>query len=297
MSEPSALVCVRNIERGAPSAQRWRRRGVVAPHVSQPPSSAPGGVQPSHRGNALRTAFILALLAAGAGAGATLAMSHAGDSAFSRRVAAGCEELEPCRSLEAEAERRMDGCSLWCGEAAAEHRAARLMRYRAEERLAVRAHYQERDRAERLEQQTQRARQVDDWQRREAARSDQAERERQHQLELERLRQAHVDRRIAEERQRRQGYYSALGPEGRTERLKHCLVGSERCDALVLDLLEAAAGDSERRKLAELNEGVRHPPPPKATPPAKAHEQPASEELPQSSIAPTAGAPQYSPRS
>jgi hypothetical protein len=238
---------------------------------------------------------MVALLAGGAGA--TLAMSHAGDSAFSRRIAAGCEELEPCRSLEAEAERRMDGCSLWCGEAAAEHRAARLMRYRAEERLAVRAHYQERDRSERLEQQMQRARQLDDWQRREAARSDQAERERQHHLELERLRQAHVDRRMAEERQRRQSYYSALGPEGRTQRLKHCLEGSERCDALVLDLLEAAAGDPERRKLAELNEGVKHPPPPKATRQLKVRHESADEELPASSMAPAAGAPQYAPRS
>jgi hypothetical protein len=295
MSEPSALVCVRNIERGAPSARRWRRRGAVAPNVSERPSSGPRGVQPSHRFGALRTTLTLALLAGGAGA--TLAMSHVGDSTFSRRIAAGCEELAPCRSLEAEAERRMDDCSLWCGEASAEHRAARLMRYRAEERIAVRAHYQERDRTERLEQQMQRARQVDDWQRREAARRDQAERDRQHQLELERLRQAHIDRRMAEERQRRQSYYSALGPKGRTERLKHCLAGSERCDSLVLDLLEVAAGDAERRKLAELNEGVQHPPPPKATRQEKAHHELADEESPASSMAPAAGAPQRAPRS
>lgn len=233
-------------------------------------------------------------------------MTHVGDSAFSHRVAAGCEELEPCRSLEAEAERRMEGCSLMCGDTAAEYKAARLMRYRAEERLAVRAHYQERDRTERLERELQRARQVDDWQRREAARSDQAEREREHQLELERLRQAHVDRRLSEERQRRQNYYSALGPEGRAQRLKHCLAGSQRCDALVLDLLEAAAGDAERRKLAEQNEGVTHPAPPKPKPrgpeerearEAKARYEPADEALPPNPVAPAAGVPLDTPRS
>jgi hypothetical protein len=209
--------------------------------------------------------------------GVTVAMTHAGDSAFSRRIAAGCEELEPCLSLEAEAEQRVDNCSLACGRSAAEHRAARLMRFRAEERRAVRNHYSERDRDERLERESERARQLDDWRRREAVRAEEAARERRHQLELERLRQAHVDRRLAEERERRQSYYSALGPDGRTKRLEHCLAGSERCDALVVDLLEATRDDAERRKLAELNEGVTHPPP-KAPRPEKATEEKATEE-------------------
>jgi hypothetical protein len=125
----------------------------------------------------------------------------------------------------------------------------------------VHDHYRERDRAEQLEQQTERARQLDEWQRREAARAAEAERDRRQQIELERLRQAHVDRRLAEERERRQSYYAALGPEGRAKRLERCLAGSERCDALVLDLLDATRDAAERRKLAERNEGVTHPAP------------------------------------
>jgi hypothetical protein len=206
----------------------------------------------------MRAALAGALLA-GAGWGGTWAMTHAAEDAFARRIDLGCEELEPCQRLEAEAERRLEECSLSCGRAAAEYRATRLMRYRAEERRAVRDHYRERERAEQLERQGQRERQLDDWQRREAARADEAARDRQHELELERLRQAHADRRLAEERQRRQNYYAALGSGGRAQRLKHCLTNSERCDALVLELLEATRDDTERRKLAELNEGLTHP--------------------------------------
>jgi hypothetical protein len=204
------------------------------------------------------------LLAAAAWLGVTGALAHAGDSAFSRRISAGCEELASCQSLEVEAERRMDQCALLCGRAAAEHEAARLLRFRAEERRAVREHYRLREDAELHQRDRERARQLDEWKRHEAARADEASRERQHRLELERLRQAHVDRQLSAERQRRASYYSALGAKGRAKRLERCLASSERCDGLALDLLEATESEAEKRSLAQLNEGVA-PPAPKRT--------------------------------
>jgi hypothetical protein len=203
----------------------------------------------------MRNVALAGLLVAGAWGGAVLVHERAGDAAFSRRIAAGCEELEHCQQLEAEAEARVDRCSFACGVAASEYRAARVMRFRAEERRAVRDHYRERDRVERLERDMRRATRLDDWQRREAARAEEAERDRRHQLELERLRQAHADRRRAEERERRQSYFATLGREGRAKRLEHCLSVNERCDTLVLDLLDAARDDAERRELARRNEG------------------------------------------
>jgi hypothetical protein len=281
MSDSGALVCVRRGDREAADGQRWPRRVRAAESTAGLPGRPSArGVGPGGRGfAALRAAIGAGLFAGTVWAGATLAMTHAGDSAFSRRIAAGCEELQPCLSLEAEAEQRMDNCSLGCGRSAEEHRAARLMRFRAEERRAVRDHYRERDRAEQLERKAERARQLDDWQRRETARAEEADRDRRQQVELERLRQAHVDRRLAEERERRQSYYSALGPDGRAKRLEHCLAGNERCDPLVLDLLDATRDDAERRKLAELNEGVTHPAP-KAPSLAKTHDSKAIEEKP-----------------
>ena len=215
---------------------------------------------------------ILAVAAFAGAAGALLsAGAHAGGVAFSGRIAAGCDELAECQSLESEAERRASECLVFCGRAAAEHRAARLMRYRVEERLAVRDHYRARERAEQLEQERARVRALDERQRRDSARAEEAAREQRERLELEQLRQAHVDRHLADERQRRVGYYAALGPEGRARRLERCLGQSESCDTLVLDLLEAARDDDERRALAQSNERMTPPPvqatalPPSAT--------------------------------
>ncbi|HTV21764.1 MAG TPA: hypothetical protein VMG12_23905 [Polyangiaceae bacterium] len=258
MSDPVALVCVRTADPNDASERRWRRR-------AQPPYSVRAGAivsvpaPPSRRGGGLRGGLLLLLLAGTAWAGVSVARLHSGDSVFSRRIGAGCEELEPCLSLEAEAERRADGCSLFCGRASAELAAARQMRFRAEERRAVRDHYRERERVADLERQRQSAERRDEWQRERTARAQEADRERQHQLELERLRQEHLDRRLAEERQRRVGYFTTLGAPGRALRLKRCLEKShERCDALTLDLLDAARDDDERRTLAETNEGVVH---------------------------------------
>jgi hypothetical protein len=208
--------------------------------------------------------LLAAALTGGLALVGALAHSHFGDAAFSRRVEQGCEEIAPCRALEADAALRVEACTIFCGRAAAEHRSARLLRYRAEERQAVLEHYRERERGERLEREREHERQVDEWQRREAARAAQAERDQRERLELERVRQVHIDRRLAEQRQRRASYYGALGPEGRAKRLAHCLATQTSCDALVLDLLDAARDDAERRKLAQLNVGIA---PPEATRP------------------------------
>jgi hypothetical protein len=198
--------------------------------------------------------------------GLAVARAHSGDSAFSRRIGAGCEELEPCLGVEAEAERRLETCSLLCGREAAELAAARQMRFRAEERRRVRDHYRERERSEEAERQRERQERLDEWQRERAARREEAARAREQQLELERLRREHLERRLADERRRRVGYLAALGPEGRALRLKRCLTSRERCDALTLDLLDAARDDHERRVLAEANERlVRPAPKPKAS--------------------------------
>jgi hypothetical protein len=188
-----------------------------------------------------------------------IAQVRAGDSAFARRVASGCEELEPCQVLRAEAERRMDACTFFCGGLAAQFREARAMLHRAEERRAVSDHYRERERAEREGLELVRAQKLDEWQRREASRAEAAARDHRERLELERLRQAHLDRRVAEERARRARYFASLGPEGRKKRLKRCLDTADRCDALALELVESTSDAAEKRKLGELNEGVPAP--------------------------------------
>jgi len=277
MSQRGALVCVGSGDREAaprPSAApRWRRRpraahtGTAPLRVTAPAAATPPPVvitttarvaSPRSRPGWARL-LLGVTLAGGLALVGALARAHVGDAAFSQRIAQGCEELAPCRALEAEAALRVEACTLFCGRAAAEHRSARLLRYRAEERQAVLDHYRERERSERLERERERARQVDEWQRREAARAAQAERDQRERLELERVRQVHIDRRLAEQRQRRAAYYGALGPEGRAKRLKGCLATTTSCDGLVLDLLDAARDDAERRTLAQLNVGIAPP--------------------------------------
>jgi hypothetical protein len=138
---------------------------------------------------------------------------------------------------------------------------ARLQRYRAEEQRAVRDHYRQRDQEERVERDAERERALAALQRREAARSLDVEREHQRQLELERLRQAYVDQRLAEQRQRRVSYLQLLGVEGRAQRLRRCHALREGCDVLILDLIEAARDEREKRALAASNESLLHPAP------------------------------------
>jgi hypothetical protein len=150
---------------------------------------------------------------------------------------------------------------------------ARLLRYRAEERSAVREHYRQRDDAERSEQEVERERKLAAWQREQAAHSAEAEREQRERLELERLRQDRIDQRIQAERQRRISYLALLAPAARAERLQQCYAeplraaasGAPRagqtvpgCESLVLDLIEAAGNRAEKLELAELNEKLLH---------------------------------------
>jgi hypothetical protein len=187
------------------------------------------------------------------GAGLALGVG-ARQSEFCRRLNLGCEDLESCRRLEAEAERRLEDCWLSCGDVAAEHKLARFLRYRVEERGAVREHYRQRGETERQQAQLVRARQLEESQRLDTARALEAERERQGRLELERLRQANIDRRLAEQYERRVSYLVLLGPEGRARRLRRCVQGGASCGELVLELIDAAHDDAEKRSLAKLNE-------------------------------------------
>lgn len=297
MSDPGALLCVRSDHPA--SARRWRRRTPAAHTAAAPRAGAVLRSVGSRSWRRPLQGLVGAVLLFGVGwAALTAAWAHSGDSAFSRRVGAGCEALEQCLSLEAEAARRLDACALFCERAAEEYDAARLMRFRAEERRAVREHYRERDRAERRERQDKRAERLDEWRRQRAARAEDAARARQHQLELERLRQEYIERRIADERRRRVGYLAALGPDGRALRLKNCLALSPRCDALVLDLLDATRDVNERRALAEMNEGMtraapaeqkqKDVPAPESTAPASAATETAETKGPALALPPVA---------
>lgn len=253
-----------------PAAARWRRtrtlrvppptetRALVGPRVV---------VVPQPRRWAIRAAAALLIGLTGLAAWRSLGSNDA----FAERLSQGCEQLEPCRQLEAEASRREQACWLGCGRELSDHRMARLLRYRAEERSAVREHYRQRDDAERSEQQSEREQKLADWQREQAAHSAEAEREQRERLELERLRQDRIDQRVQAERQRRISYLALLAPAARAERLEQCYADPARvaagpaqerasggCEALVLDLVEAAMEGTEKRKLAELNEKLLH---------------------------------------
>ncbi|MEO8183533.1 MAG: hypothetical protein ABI895_32270 [Deltaproteobacteria bacterium] len=236
------------LEPGTPA--RWRRtrtlRGSVG--AAAPPARIPAPSE--HAGAASRVGLVLL---AGLVAWGGWRWSAADDS-FSERLSDGCEQIDACRQLETEAAQRVQSCWLGCGRELSEHRMARSLRYRAEERSAVHEHYRQRDDAERSEQQLARAQQLAEWQREQAARSADAEREQRQRLELERLRQDRIDQRVREERLRRVAYLALLGPEARAERLQHCRAEPAGCQALVLDLIEAAPQADEKRKLAERSE-------------------------------------------
>jgi hypothetical protein len=204
-------------------------------------------------------------------AGVALGAAHWADAddSFAERLSSGCEEVGACQLLEAEAYHRLQSCWLGCGSELSEHRLARSLRYRAEERSAVREHYRERDAAERDEQRAEREHRLAERQREQAAHEAQVEREQRERLALERLRQDRIDRRIAEERQRRVAYLALLAPRARAQRLEHCYADKAGCEALLLDLVEAAAGTEEKRQLAELNERLLHPGPSASKSPAK----------------------------
>lgn len=244
MPERSALV--RRVDRqgGEPRpAARWRRR------VNEPvPRQALSAPRARSRGRLLGAALAgLTLL------GLAWQLSAGGDGSLAEQLSQGCHDVEACRALEAEAARREQACWLGCGRSEAEHRLARSLRYRAEERSAVREHYRQRDDAERNERQQEHAERVAEQQRERAAQQARADREQRERLELERLRQDRLDRRNAEERQRRVAYLALLEPAARAARLERCHAQKAGCDELVLDLIEAAE-PAEKRKLVALNE-------------------------------------------
>jgi hypothetical protein len=193
-------------------------------------------------------------MAAGLTALVAAALLTADRDSLAQRLSEGCNTVDACRQLEAEASRREQSCWLGCAGSEGEHRLARSLRYRAEERSAVREHYRQREDAERSQRQQEREQRVANEQREHAARAALAEREQRERVELERLRQDRIDRRIAEERQRRVSYLALLEPAARVARLERCHAKKAGCDALVLDLIEAAVEPGEKRRLVALNE-------------------------------------------
>jgi hypothetical protein len=247
MLERSALVRRVPSQAQAPRpGARWRRR------TSEP---APRGLPPASAGRSWARA--LGLLLASVTALCAWRWSTGQDS-LAERLSEGCSDVEACRQLEAEAALREQSCWLGCGGSEAEHRLARALRYRAEERSAVREHYRQRDDAERNERQQQHDQRVAHEQREQAAQVARAEREQRERLELERLRQEHIDRRNAEERLRRVSYLALLEPAARSARLERCHVQRAGCDVLVLELIDAATEPDEKRKLVVLNEQLLH---------------------------------------
>lgn len=240
MSERGAVVRARPEPPGA----RWGRR------------PRPAGAGPWRQLLLRRRCWLIVggLLAAGTCWAALGRGEQAVDSAFSQRLSRGCEKVEPCRRLEALAERRVADCWGWCPGREAELRAARSLRYRAEERRAVREHYRQRAEAERGEQQRQRAQQLELRQRELAARNEAAEREHGRRLQLERLEQERLERRLSERRKRRVAYLGLLGVEGRARALRRCAATPAGCGEVISELLDAATGAQERRALAELHE-------------------------------------------
>jgi hypothetical protein len=252
---------------GKPPSARWRRRTSSRPPAAMA-RALPATSSVPRRRRLGRWLIGFAVLCSLATAGALA--SSASDVQFDRRLGEGCEEVEACRSLEAEAARRVEACRLGCGRERAEHKMARLLRYRAEERRAVHEHYRLRDDAERSERELEHDRSVADHERAESLRAAEVERgraaeaERAHaeQLDLERLRIAAAERHATEERQRRLAYLGLLGPDEREQRLRHCFasnrpvagVAAAQCEALIVDLVESAPDATEKRHLAELNE-------------------------------------------
>jgi hypothetical protein len=187
------------------------------------------------------------LLALGVGARAW-SVARAGDEF------AGCDDIDACHRVEIEAARRLAACWLGCEQERSAKRVAQLALARAEEQQAVREHYRQQDQAERRQRETEQRRVQADREHAEHERALQAEREQRGQLELEQLHEAAVDRRRAEERARWLGYLGLLGPEQREQRLRRCFAAKGQCDALIVDLAEAAPDASEKRHLATLHE-------------------------------------------
>ncbi len=242
MGDRAALVLARGVTapREGAEAPRWERRTRGA-RVARPKAS-------------VRRVWPFGLAALGACAVLFAVALGSRGSSFSLELGAGCEDIEPCLELEAEAERRLQDCWLVCRGEIADLQRARLLRYRTEERSLVRAHYQKRDAAERAEALALAQRQADDLSREQSARERASAREHERRMELERVRQEHADRIVARERTRRLSYLGLLGAEGRKERLRRCHAKSAGCEQLIVDLVESTTEPDEQRSLAALHE-------------------------------------------
>lgn len=221
--------------RESSSTLRWRRR-LPAPR----------------RGHA-RWLALLAVLA-GAAAVAPLLTARSPVDGFERRLAAGCEEIEPCHALEVEATERLVRCGLSCESEREQQREARQLLYRAEERRRVREHYRQSAELEGRLAASARSRRIEDEQRVLATQARAEEQLRKEQLELEQAERERVQARAAEQRAREVRYLSLMSPRAREQRLKRCHERLASCDALVELMLDGASDDRERRRLVEINE-------------------------------------------
>ncbi|MET0413166.1 MAG: hypothetical protein ABW217_17810, partial [Polyangiaceae bacterium] len=197
--------------------------------------------------------LVLALLLAGAAA-AVLVTRHSVGDGFERLLAAGCDEVEPCRALEAESAERLARCGLSCEREREQQREARQLLHRAEERRRVREHYRQSAELEGRIQEDARTRRIADEQRVLAAQARAEERLRKEQLESEQAERERVAARAAEQRARELRYLTLMSSRSREQRLKRCHERLASCDALVELMLDAAQDDRERRRLVEINE-------------------------------------------
>jgi hypothetical protein len=238
-----------------PLARRWQRR-------------SPARTRPL-----LRAALGCGLVALLAGVLASVPWQRPDD--LSRRLAQGCEDVEQCQALAADAALQLGECWLGCEGERAHDRAARLLVLHAQERRRVRDHYRQSDALEDRIMQGERERRAEDEQRLLAARAALDERRYQRQLEEQRAEREAEQQRLAEQRAKELRYLGLLSPDGRELRLRRCHQGFGSCDGLLELLLDAAGNERERRQLADLNERLlmdkalgKKPAPTSAPPPA-----------------------------
>jgi hypothetical protein len=214
---------------------RWRRR-------------------PQERKPGLARWLVPLALLGGLGLGGVLVSGHTGRDGFERLLEAGCDEVEPCKALEAEASERLARCAVSCGRERDQQREARHLLYRADERRRVREHYRQSEALEGRIQESERERRIEDEERVLAVQARAEEHLRKEQLAAEHAERERQEARLAEQRARELRYLSLLSPAAREQRLARCHERLATCDALVELLLDAAPDERERRKLVELNE-------------------------------------------
>jgi membrane protein involved in colicin uptake len=178
------------------------------------------------------------------------------DDGFRERLRRGCDSVEHCERLAADAEIRIQQCRpntighIRCDDAQADLINARLLltqhRREREERQQARLEQQrrERERALAVEKRTRE---------REEAERQRMEKERQARLETEREAKATEQAILAEEQQKER--LRLLGRSGRDRELRQCYkTGRHDCRALLLSLLSVAESEAEKRALVALDQ-------------------------------------------